>query len=152
MIESLIVGGAGGLSGILGSAFGQVFSWLERKQQMKLKELEYEHELRLLDRQAELRMAEREQENEHALEMADINSFTQLRAATYEHDSNIGEAAQWVINILRLVRPALTVILIGGALWAVSRLGESAVQDASNQLIYLATTAVSWWFMDRRKR
>lgn len=152
MLESLIVGGAGGLSGILGSAFGQLFSWLERKQQMKLKQLEYDHELRLLDRQSELRMAEREQENEQALAMAEQDSFTQLRAATYEHDTNIGQAAQWVINILRLVRPVLTVLLIGGALWAVSRLGEAAAQDAANQLIYLATTAVSWWFMDRRKR
>ena len=136
MIELLAGTAAGGITGLIGSLAGKVFGYFERNQKIKEKKLEFEQELRLLELEHTFKSKEREHEQKILIEQ----NAADLRLASYAHDSNTGHADQWVINLLRLVRPALTLGLV-----------LLAYTMPRTETLYLATTAVSWWFGDRAR-
>ncbi len=136
MFELIAGTAAGGVTGLIGSLAGKVFGFFERKQKLQEKKMEFEQELKLLELEHTFQSQEREHEHKLLIEQ----SAAELRSASYSHDSNIGEASQWVINILRLVRPALTISLV-----------VLAYSMPGSETFYLATTAVSWWFGDRAR-
>ena len=74
------------------------------------------------------------------------------RVASYGHDSMGGTSSVWVIDVLRLVRPVLTfaLILLVGILYFKAAPGGRATIEAS--VIYMASSAVLWWFGDRAMR
>ena len=64
-----------------------------------------------------------------------------------------GISYPWVAAVLRLVRPVLTMSLIGLMLFVYIRISDLAQQEAIIQaVIYMASTAVLWWFGDRAMR
>jgi hypothetical protein len=136
-ILGLVFGG--GATGLLGTLFGRVAGYYEKKQT-------FEHELALLDKQASMRMAE--MENEAAI--ADSNAAMQIRTASYAHDTGTGKPSRWVVNTLRLVRPALTAYLIFlvTMIFFATKDGNIVEQVVATAL-YLATSSITWWFGDR---
>jgi hypothetical protein len=79
-----------------------------------------------------------------------------MRTGSYDHDRGYGRASQWVVNILRLVRPALTLglITLTGLIYF-SLDNASQRQDVIEMVSYATTAAIVWWFgareMERRK-
>lgn len=133
---------AGGAFGILGTALGRVASYFERKQTFLQEEKRWGHELQL----HELQMRANKQETEMELAIAaQKGSWDGLRASI-DADANIGMAAQWVINILRLVRPSLTLLLWLITAWIFAKTQDG---DIANAAVFTATAATLWWFGDR---
>jgi|DEB0MinimDraft_3_1074331.scaffolds.fasta_scaffold256312_1 hypothetical protein len=146
MIETLASALLGGGAGILGTVVGKVFGWLETREKRANMKLEHEHEARLL----ELQMQGRREESESEARLAEINTSAAMRTASYAHDSSSGETYRWVAATLRLVRPVLTCALIVTTACIVFFLEDvAAVVDVANQVVFLTTMAVSWWFGDR---
>ncbi|CAM3801476.1 hypothetical protein [Litorimonas haliclonae] len=133
---------AGGLFGIVGTALGRIAGYFEQKQQHVQERARWGHEYKL----HELNMAARHQETELELALsAQQGSWAGLEASI-KAEAALGKASQWVINILRLVRPAITLILwcITAAIFLITK--ESAITEAA---VFAATAATLWWFGDR---
>jgi len=98
---------AGGVFGLIGTAFGRVTGFFERREVHRQEKARWEHEYRL----HELNMKSREQESKIELELAaQAGSWAGLEASI-KADAALGRASLWVINTLRLVRPSLTFLL-----------------------------------------
>ncbi len=152
LILSLLTGGA---TGILGSLLGRVTGFFEKAQAQKFRQEEWGHERALI----EMQMRGRQGEWEHERAIAEADAAARMREASYAHDSATGRGSQWVVNVLRLVRPALTLALIAltAAFWFSLDLdttadGESLRGRIVAATLYLATAAVTWWFGDRARR
>lgn len=132
----------GGLFGIFGTALGRFAGYFERKQNFKQEIARWDHEYKL----HELNMLARAQETEMELALAaQAGSWAGLEASI-QADAGIGQAAQWVINILRLVRPVLTLLLWLITAWIFARTQNGAIVEAA---VFAATAATLWWFGDR---
>lgn len=133
---------AGGVFGIMGTALGRVAGYFERKQTHAQEEKRWSHELAL----HELNMRARQQESEIELAItAQQGSWAGLEASL-KADVAIGQGSQWVINTLRLVRPALTLLLWIITGWIFAKTQDSGVAEAA---VFAATAATLWWFGDR---
>lgn len=138
---ALFGAGTGGIGLIFGGISRAFTWWTERKEKAD----EHQRVIELTKLQYTLRSQEKELEHEIAMDGAAV----ELRRASYEHDSKAGKASQWVVDTLRMVRPSLTgaLIILLAAIYFTS--------DATQQLeivaavIYMATSAVTWWFGDR---
>ncbi|RKQ71327.1 hypothetical protein DES40_0640 [Litorimonas taeanensis] len=133
---------AGGLFGIVGTALGRVAGYFERRQLHEQEQARWGHEYRL----HELNMQARHQETELELALtAQAGSWNGLEASL-KAEASLGKASLWVINILRLVRPAITLILWGVTATIFMVTQDKAIVDAS---VFAATAATLWWFGDR---
>ena len=142
LIGSVLTGGA---TGILGSVIGQVGRFLETKQKLKKMAIEFQHELNLQELQFEARTAELE--NEQAI--AEAGAMATMKSASYAHDASYGSSV--IGNILRFVRPILTFMLLGFSVYVFLQALDNVEikREISNQIMFLTTTAVAWWFGDR---
>ena len=66
--------------------------------------------------------------------------------ASIQAEASIGRASQWVINLLRLVRPCLTLTL-----WIITAgiFVQTQNQAIAEAAVFAATAATLWWFGDR---
>ncbi len=133
---------AGGVFGLVGTALGRIAGFFERKQSFKQEQARWSHELEL----HKLQMQARSQETEMELALAAQQGSWRGLQASIDAEAKIGQASLWVINLLRLVRPALTLLLwlITGWIFSVTQNG-SIVEAA----VFAATAATLWWFGDR---
>ncbi len=132
----------GGLFGIFGTALGRVAGFFERRQTHSQEQARWGHEVKL----HELNMRARFQETEMELALAaQSGSWTGLEASI-RADASVGVASQWVVNILRLVRPALTFSLWLITAWIFFRTQNQAIAEAA---VFAATASTLWWFGDR---
>jgi len=138
----------GGATGIIGSVLGKAFSFLDYWIDEKKADSEHERTLALLDLQNKIGAEETERE----MAVADAKYAADQRVAAYHHDASVGVSSTWVVDILRLVRPALTLLLIlmVGYLYTQSVEAGRATIEAS--VIYMCSSAVLWWFGDRAMR
>ena len=133
---------AGGVFGIVGTTLGRVAGFFERRDENKQEQARWAHEYQL----HELNIKSRAQESEIEIELAaQVGSWTGLEASI-RADSSGGIASQWVINLLRLVRPSLTFLL-----WIITagifvKTQNQAIAEAA---VFAATAATLWWFGDR---
>ena len=133
---------AGGLFGIIGTALGRFAGYFERRQQHTQERARWGHEYKL----HELNMAAKHQETELELVLtAQQGSWAGL-AASIKADAALGKSSQWVVDILRLVRPLITL-----SLWCITviiflQTEDSAIIEAA---VFAATAATLWWFGDR---
>ena len=133
---------AGGVFGLIGTALGRVAGFFERKQTHDHERAQWTHELAL----HELNMRARAQETEAELALvAQAGSWRGLEASI-RADAAIGEASRWVIDVLRLVRPTLTLMLWLITGWIFARTQDGSIVEAS---VFAATAATLWWFGDR---
>ncbi len=143
---------SGGATGIIGTFLGRFMGYFESRQNhrqtMEKMALTNDQEIKLLDLQAKLHADESERE----LAIAESKAAADLRVASYGHDTGTGQGSQWVTNTLRLVRPGLTLLLVLAVI-VVSFSTQDGSEDTRTQIIqaivYLATSAVTWWFGDR---
>jgi len=143
VISSVLTGGA---TGLIGSLLTKGIGIFEAGQKRKDKALEYEQELKLLDRQAVLKTAETENE----LAIANAETAASLREASYSHDNSVGRPHRWVVDVLRLVRPVLTaflLILVGGIYFTTNDFAMKA--GVIDSILFMTSSAVTWWFGDR---
>jgi len=133
---------AGGVFGLIGTAIGRVAGFFERRQSYKQAQARWSHELEL----HKLQMQGRMQETEMELALASQEGSWRGLQASIDAEAKIGTASLWVINMLRLVRPVLTLLLwlITGWIFSVTQNG-SIVEAA----VFAATAATLWWFGDR---
>jgi hypothetical protein len=133
---------AGGLFGIVGTGLGRVAAFFERKQVFEQDVKRWGHELKL----HEMQMRARKQETEMELAIAAERGSWQGLASSMQADANVGLASKWVINILRLVRPVLTLLL-----WLITGWIFSVTKDTNiaSSAVFAATAATLWWFGDR---
>lgn len=147
-MEGLISLLAGGATGLAGTVLGRLFGWLDEWQKRKTIAQQNEHELKLLDMQIKARAEETEREADMARDVSDA----QLRMASYRHDTDVGHGSQWVVNVLRLFRPFLTL-----GIWIViasiyfSLLPEDAEMRTKiiDTTLYSGSGTLMWWFGQR---
>lgn len=147
----------GGATGLLGTLFSRVFDVWDRAQERKFIIEKYR-----LD--AELRAKETESEER----MAESQSAAEMISASYLHDSSAGTGSPWVVNILRLVRPALTLMLwvLVAFIWVsimkdieqakdlpwLAEKSQVLKEQIVGSVVYCATAATLWWFGTRDMR
>ena len=147
IIASVLTGGA---TGIIGSLIGTVGRFFEKKQQLKEMTLQFDQEYKL----QELQISSRREEAESERAIAELQAESEIKTASYAHDASYGITTLTIASILRFVRPVLTFLLLAFTVyifWQVSE-NPSIVHELSNQIMFLTTTAVAWWFGDRSLR
>jgi hypothetical protein len=141
----------GGATGLLGTLFSQIASFVDKAQERKFILEKYRLDVEI-----------RSKEMESAEQVAEIKAYSDMLTASYLHDTSIGQGSQWVINFLRLVRPLLTILLwvMVGCIWiSVVHTGETLPWLAEKSMtvqeqiigtvLYSATAATLWWFGTR---
>jgi len=141
-IASALLGGG---TGIIGSVVGRVFGWLETREKRKNMEMEFAHELSMTEAQGRIRADELEAESK----IVEQKVAGDMRTASSRHDMSAGQPYRWVISVLRLVRPVLTLMLIAITAAIVLSFPAATAFDIANQVVYLTSMAIAWWFGDR---
>lgn len=133
---------------IVGALIGGSGSALSKWIGIKEKKLSFEHEIKLL--QMQIKAQQSETENELAITQEE--GFAAIREASYGHDMATGNTSRWVNNILRLVRPILTIMLIS-LVWVIWKTVAKDNSSLQNQIIdgvlFMSSAALAWWFGDR---
>lgn len=132
----------GGLFGIFGTVMGRVAGYFEKKLSFKQEQERWLHEYKL----HELQMQARLQETELELALAAQAGSWKGLEASIKAEAAIGRASQWVIDILRLVRPVLTLFLWAITAWIFHITKNGAIVEAA---VFAASAATLWWFGDR---
>jgi len=133
---------AGGVFGLFGTAIGRIASFFERRQTFKQEQARWSHELEL----HKLQMQARAQETEMELALAAQEGSWRGLQASIDAEAKLGAASRWVINLLRLVRPVLTLLLWFITGWIFSVTQNGSIVEAA---VFAATAATLWWFGDR---
>jgi hypothetical protein len=144
LIGTALTGGATGIFGsVLGKAFGFVDSWMEEKKAAK----DHSRTLDMLRLQAEIG----EKEGERELAITQAQAASDIRVASYQHDSALDLSSRWVADLLRLVRPILTftLILLMGMIYFRDPVGKDVIEAS---IVWAASSAILWWFGDRAMR
>jgi hypothetical protein len=152
--DILSLGGAaltGGMTGLIGVGLKALFGWLGEREKARQQKIQNDHELALLDRQLAARGQELESERQIAAEGT--------RQASYDYANVRQEVYKWVASLVTLMRPAITLyLLIVTTIIAFELMGGKAIpyvdaktilKEYSTMLVYLTSTAVTWWFGDR---
>lgn len=167
---------SGGVTGLFGAVFTNIFDYLKRKQEHKqnleLKKLDIE----MMDKEWQYR--DREADREADVRM--VESEDDLRAASYANDaatySNSFKVTKvWnktllvLVDVIRgIIRPALTVMLIW-MVWdimvdveaIISKAGVSGITADKaadiyyyviKRIIFITEMCVTWWFGTRPKK
>lgn len=146
VIGSVMTGGA---TGILGSVIGKAFNFVDMFIEEKKAAGEHTRTMEMHRLQSELRAEELE--NERAI--VEEESAGAARAASYGLMTNVEVPYPWVAAILRLMRPMLTLLLVVIVWYIYATSNDIAQQETMLQsVIYMASTAVLWWFGDRSLR
>ena len=142
MLEALLAGGGGVLSGLIGNGITAFISY-------KNKKLDHAHELsmadkRMVEMEAEVALTKLQGEQTLILEQEQGANETLQQAIAAE--ASITGTSQWVADLRGSVRPILTYVL---SLAVVGFLAFDSDHPQLPQLIYLASTAVTFWFGGR---
>jgi len=148
MLELLGTVLTGGATGIIGSIIGKAFSFLDFWVEEKKAASEHDRTVALLELQSRLGA----EENERELQIVEAKAAGDARTASYQHDISLGHGSVWVTDILRLVRPILTIALIGVTLTLYLKANAGGRDMIEISVIYMTSSAVLWWFGDRAMR
>lgn len=164
MLDSLFASAGGGaITGVIGTAVSSVFQLMNAKNELRKKELEYAHEVKLQEMQLSVAREETERELQVAAMAAESAQITE----SYKHDISLNDEGvwNWVKSVRALMRPLLTLVIVGAdiAICFLLLLGTAYLSfgDAQvaamlethiNQISYLASTIVVWWFGGREAR
>ena len=134
---------AGGGTGLIGSVVGRVAGFFEQKQKFKQQLAEYDHELKLLG----LQQQQRTEEREHEADITEYQEDTKTLTASMQHDTSYGD------SLLRWVRPVLTLLLVALVFTIYLTTSDLDIKgQVVAQVLFLTSTAFSWWFADRSGR
>ena len=138
--------GAG--SGIFGSVISKALSIWQYKEEVKAKKLDYEHEKSLLS----LQLSARKDELESEQAIVNVSADQSVRVASYKQASSIGKTSVWVNNILRLVRPVLTLLMLCLTAYVAATFDAITQKELAAQIIAITSMCFAWWFGDRTKQ
>ena len=140
--------GGGGI-GLIGTIVGKTFGWLEAKEKNKTLLAQNAHELNLLKEQANMKQAEMESE----YMIAQMSADASIRTAAYDHDASYGETPRWCSAILRLVRPTVTLLLMGMSgyiYWKAYEFGDwNTTKMLAEEVVFMTSLAITFWFGSR---
>ena len=153
ILLSLFTGGATGLLGTALSAGLKLFERAQaQKHELKLRELDLRH-LAAEAASAERIAAIEAESAETAAEWAGLQASYREAASRWTEGQTLTPAQSWLlvlVDVVRgLMRPGLTVVLIGYVGWAYHTSTLNAAQIIST-ILYLATACVLWWFGSRQ--
>lgn len=140
---------AGGVFGILGSLAGRVIGFFEKKRDQAFAVKKWENDRLVRAHEIELHKLNLEADRQSGeIELAMLQEKAQGDGfkASIAQDQAIGQGSQWVINVLRLVRPVITFMLWIITAWIYAKSKNPAIADAA---VFAATAATLWWFGDR---
>lgn len=148
VIETVISAFLGGTTGLLGSVVTAALGIWQSKIEIDKTRVEHAH----VERLHEMNLKERSMEREHESSIAALEAERAIHIESYRHDASYGKASQWVINLLRMVRPLLTFVLLGYVGWLVfGHTNDLALRlEIQNNTIFMANMALGWWFGDRK--
>jgi hypothetical protein len=142
MLETILSAAGGGLFGLIGSGFTKFMGWKEKK-------LELEHAVKMatedrLTMQMETELAK--VKGAIDLELTEsMNDAANLQAAI-SAESKITGTSQWVADLRGSLRPILTYSLV---ICAVVMAAAWPTNQWNNEILFLTTTAVTFWFGSR---
>lgn len=149
ILDTLSTAASGGLLGLCGSMVNKIFTMVQAMQQSRAREQDFGHRKALLELTHQHQLERAEKNLQRAQQQADAA----IQQASYQHDTQIGQGALWVINTLRLVRPLLTIGLMAltALIWCDAKTipGSGLHQEIAGAVIFSTTAALSWWFGDR---
>lgn len=164
-------------SSTVGSLIGGIFAFLNKKADIEIKKLDQAHELELRKEDRELAKVEAEgrlqvavAEAEGSIESARMTAIGQAHAADNLDAEMVKSAGSWAWLLIltdafrRMIRPSLTLLLVGMALYLnwllVERLGAGwetlsidqrydAAMQAFAWLTGQASAVIGYWFVSR---
>lgn len=142
MLEMLLSAGGGGLFGLLGSA-GKMFA------AYKEKKLIFSHEVQMAEqtrRNMEMEMQLATLQGQIDLELQESENDAKNLQAAINAEAAVSGASAWVNDLRSSVRPILT---YGLSVLAISMAWTSPENPWLNEIIFLASTAVTFWFGTR---
>lgn len=145
MLELLLSAGGGGLFGIVGAIGKSIAAYKEKK-------LIFAHEERMAEQDRlnmEMEMQLAVKQGEIDLEMAESQADAMGLQAAIAAEASIVGTDPWVANLRGSVRPILTYGLAG---LAIAMVWSSPGNPWCNDIIFMAMTAVGFWFGDSPKR
>ena len=142
MFETLLSAAGGGLFGLVGAGLTKVVGYFEQKQQLA-------HQIKMAKEEREMMAME--------IDMAKVKGTIDLELQESENDaknlqaaisaeSSLSGASAWVTDLRGSLRPILTYSLVVCAVGMTAFLPEN---PWNNDIIFLATTAVTFWFGSR---
>jgi hypothetical protein len=163
----------GGVTSVLGAGLGMLGGWLAKKEARKMKEMELSHEKEMasldletlrLEQDHALQVAEKkidlaETEGKIAIEEGELSAFKETIKQQGQMTGHI-----FFDGLKSAIRPLLTIILliqlaylqyqIGGLIGGLESLPQEQLivlyLRIIEAIIFLATTALGWWFGSRR--
>ena len=145
MLELLLSAGGGGLFGIIGAA-GKMFAAYKEKKLMFAHEVAMAEQTR---RNMEMEMDLAKIQGAIDLELQEDQNDAKNLQAAINAEASIQNTSPWVANLRGSVRPILT---YGLASMAVAMVWTSPENPHVNEIIFMAMTAVGFWFGDSPKR
>lgn len=144
----------GAVLGLVGSVSTKVFGIFEKREERKTLEVQNAHEVNrwafekeMFTLQSQAKVAETEQE---AFLMTVQGSYEGLEQSIRDQQELSKRAPKWVISILALMRPSLTLTFTGivGYMAIVGSDGDLK-KAALIACVDMASLCVTWWFGDR---
>ncbi len=92
-----------------------------------------------------------EKKRSDEFEMAKLNASRDTQVASYKHDTDGGQASIWVVDLLRLVRPAITFysLILVTIFWFSPGISPADQGILIASVLDVASMSVAWWFGDR---
>lgn len=142
MLELLLSAGGGGILGLVGAGFK---TWMGFKQ----KKLDLEHQIKLAKEERENMALEMELARVKGtidLELQESEASARGLEAALRAESALPDGSAWVNDLRGSVRPILTYALSTAA---VAIAAFQPDNPWNNDIIFMAMTAVGYWFGDR---
>ena len=145
MLELLLSAGGGGLFGLIGSGFKLWGKYKEKK-------LLFEHQVNMakedrLNMQAELELAK--VKGAIDLELTESENDAKSLQAAIQAEASITGTSQWVADLRGSTRPFLTYGLVTASAAIIVFTPQN---PWANEFIFMASTAVTFWFGDRPRK
>ena len=143
MFESLLSAAGGGLFGLVGAGFTKIVGYFEQKQQLA-------HAIQMaaedrLNMEMEITLAQAKGVID--LELQESEQDAKNLQTAINAEASITGTSQWVADMRGSLRPILTYSLVACAV----AMSVWAAKDNpfTNEIIFLATTATTFWFGSR---
>jgi len=145
----------GGATGLIGMGVKALFSWLGEREKRNQRAAEMAHEIALITARQGMEQAQADADYRKEVEITAREKQAgaeRTRQASYMFANFKGSISKTVAGMLSLFRPAMTAALLLAFFYMVFKVMNGTtfpINDVTLGLVYLTSTAVTWWFGDR---
>lgn len=138
---------SGGMFGLVGNIASKLLNRNDARNALAQKQAEWAHQTELLKLQMQSRQARSDQDSAAAPQEGTWNGL----ALSLKSEGAIGSSYRWVDAVRALVRPALTLGLVGVLATAFFAMSPADIdrEYVIRSLVFAGVTAIVWWFGDR---